>query len=391
MIPDRPVGDRFRRYRDGLDATDASDVRRGAATTGGPADGTAALGDADAASAGLAPAPPRAPDPVRRRRGRGRRGGEDLAVPEAEFTSYYGRPILKPPVWKWDIAAYLFTGGLAAGSSLLAAGGQLTGRPALRRAGRVTALGAVSASAVFLIKDLGRPERFHHMLRVAKPTSPMSVGTWILSAYGPAAGVAAIAEAASLLPERGLLGLARRVLPPVGQVAGLAAAATAPALATYTGVLLAGTAVPSWHEAYPELPVIFAGSALASGGAVGLIAAPCGQAGPARRMAVAGAALELAGSHRVETRLGLLSEPYTTGTAGKLLRAARALTVAGVAGGLLGRRSRAVSALSGAALLAASVATRFGIFHGGVASAKDPRYTVVPQRERLDRRAADLG
>ncbi|TWJ21791.1 NrfD/PsrC family molybdoenzyme membrane anchor subunit [Micromonospora endolithica] len=327
--------------------------------------------------------------PAPGRRGRGRRGGEDLAVPEAEFTSYYGRPILKPPVWKWDIAAYLFTGGLAAGSSLLAAGGQLTGRPALRRAGRATALAAVSASAAFLIRDLGRPERFHHMLRVAKPTSPMSVGTWILSAYGPAAGVAAVAEAAVWLPERGPFGLVRRVLPPVGRAAGLAAAATAPALATYTGVLLASTAVPSWHEAYPELPVIFAGSALAGGAGVGLIAAPCAQAGPARRMAVAGAALELVGSHRVETRLGLLSEPYRVGTAGRLLRAGRLLTAAGVVGGLLGRRSRAVSALSGAALLAASVATRFGIFHGGVASARDPKYTVVPQRQRLaERRAA---
>ncbi|MEW2382114.1 NrfD/PsrC family molybdoenzyme membrane anchor subunit [Micromonospora sp. NPDC047707] len=315
----------------------------------------------------------------------------DLAVPEAEFTSYYGRPILKPPVWTWDIAAYLFTGGVAAGSSLLAAGGQLTGRPVLRRAGRVTALAAVTASAVFLVKDLGRPERFHHMLRVAKPTSPMSVGTWILTAYGPAAGLAAVAEAASWLPRRGVPGVVRRVLPPVGHAAGLAAAATAPALATYTGVLLADTAVPSWHEAYPELPVIFAGSALASGAGVGLVAAPPHETGPARRLAVAGAALELYGSHRVETRLGLLSEPYTTGRPGRLLRAARALTVAGAAGALLGRRSRIASVASGVALLAGSVATRFGIFYGGVASARDPKYTVVPQRERVARRRAETG
>ena len=63
----------------------------------------------------------------------------------------------------------------------------------------------------------------------------------------------------------------------------------------------------------------------------------------------------------------------------------RALTAAGVVGALLGRRSKVMSVLSGAALLAASVATRFGIFEGGIASAADPRYTVVPQRERLDR------
>jgi hypothetical protein len=322
---------------------------------------------------------------------RDRRGsGEQLTVPPAEFTSYYGRPILKPPVWKWDIAAYLFTGGLAAGSALLAAGGQLTGRPPLRRAGRLTALGAVAASTYFLVGDLGRPDRFHHMLRVAKPTSPMSAGTWILTAFGPAAGVAAAAEAAPWLPRRGVLGLARRVLPPVGHAAGLVAAATAPALATYTGVLLADTAVPSWHAASPELPVIFAGSALASGAGVGLLAARPAQAGPARRFAVAGAALELYGSHRVEHRLGLLGEPYRTGRPGRLLRAGRNLTAAGVAGALLGRRSRAVSGLSGLALVAASVATRFGIFYGGVVSARDPKYTVLPQRERLARSGPDL-
>ncbi|MEU4592810.1 NrfD/PsrC family molybdoenzyme membrane anchor subunit [Micromonospora aurantiaca (nom. illeg.)] len=390
MSPDRPVGDLFRRFRERLSAEPENG---GAAERGNGSRATAAgpgVGRTDAGShdAGLAPHPPRDAAPRRRRKG-GRGGGEQLNVPPAEFTSYYGRPILKPPVWRWDIAAYLFTGGLAAGSSLLAAGGQLTGRPALRRAGRVTALAAVGASTYFLVNDLGRPSRFHHMLRVAKVTSPMSVGTWILSVFGPAAGVAAIAEAAPLLPERGVLGLGRRLLPPAGHAAGLVAAVTAPALATYTGVLLADTAVPSWHEAYPELPAIFAGSALASGAGVGLVAAPRAQAGPARRLAVAGAAMELWGSHRVENRLGLLSEPYTQGTPGKLLRAGRALTAAGVVGALLGRRSRVLSALSGGALIAASVCTRFGIFHGGVASARDPRYTVVPQRERADRRAAE--
>jgi hypothetical protein len=105
-------------------------------------------------------------------------------------------------------------------------------------------------------------------------------------------------------------------------------------------------------------------------------------------MAICGAALELYGVRRVETSKGILSEPYREGRPGRLLRAARALTVAGVAGAVLGRRSRVVSALSGLSLLTASAATRFGIFDGGVASAKDPKYTVVPQRDRLARRAA---
>ncbi len=221
------------------------------------------------------------------------------------------------------------------------------------------------------------------MLRVAKLTSPMSVGIWILTAFGPAAGVAAVAEAAPLLPERGVLGAARRLLRPAGRAAGLAAAATAPALATYTAVLLADTAIPSWHEAYPELPWVFAGSALASASGAALIAAPADETGPVRRLAVAGAALELAGAHRVETHLGLLSEPYRQGRAGRLLRTGRDLTAAGVLGAVLGRRSRIISALSGAALVAAAVCTRFGIFDGGVTSAKDPRYVVTPQRQRL--------
>ncbi|GIH18508.1 NrfD/PsrC family molybdoenzyme membrane anchor subunit [Rugosimonospora africana] len=315
---------------------------------------------------------------------RGRGDGPPADEPGREFRSYYGRPILKAPVWKRDIPAYFFTGGLAAGSSMLAAGADLTGRPAMRRATRLASLAAMGASTYFLIHDLGRPNRFHHMLRIAKPTSPMSMGTWILALFGPASGIAAVAEVAPALPRRGVLGLARRALPVAGTTAGYLAAAVAPAVATYTAVLIADTAVPSWHEAYPQLPFVFAGSALASASGVALLAAPLAETGPASRLAVAGAAMELVASHRVENAMGIVSEPYRQGRAGRLLRAARGLTVAGAAGAVLGRRSRLVSALSGAALVAAAALTRFGVFEGGVASAKDPKYTVVPQRQRVE-------
>lgn len=329
---------------------------------------------------------------VDRRRGGGRRaggrpGGEQLAVPPAEFRSYYGRPVLKPPVWKHDIPAYFFAGGLAAGSSLLAAGADLTGRPALRRAARVTALGALAASTYFLINDLGRPARFHHMLRVAKPTSPMSMGTWLLAGYGPAVGLAAASELAARLPERGPLGLARRAGPGVGRLAGLTAAAMAPAVGTYTAVLLADTAVPAWHDAYPALPLLFAGSSLASAAGAALIAAPPAQAGPVRRFALAGAALEVAADRRL-ARLGLTGEPYRTGRGGALLRAGKLLLAVGTTGALLSRRSRVGAAVAGTALLASAVATRFGVFAAGLASARDPKYTVVPQRERVATDAA---
>jgi len=309
-------------------------------------------------------------------------------VPEADFRSYYGRAILKPPVWKHDVAIYLFTGGLAASSSMLAAAGDLTHRPELRRAGRASAMAALLASTFFLVKDLGRPKRFLYMLRVAKPTSPMSVGTWILTAYGGAAGLAAVSEAARATVVGSRLGVLDRPLVGVGRPAGLAAAAVAPALATYTAVLLADTAVPSWHEAYRQLPFLFAGSALASGAGVGLIAAGPDDLGPVRRLAVTGAAMELAGARSVRHRLGLLSEPYLTGRAGRLLQAGEMLTVTGITGALLGGHSRVLRRLAGACLLAASLATRFGIFEGGVESTKDPKYVVVPQRERMAARAA---
>jgi len=305
-------------------------------------------------------------------------------VPEAEFTSYYGRPIVKPSPWEADIPAYLFAGGLAAGSSLLAAGADLTGRPGLRRVGRVGALGALSFSMAALVHDLGRPSRFLNMLRVAKLTSPMSVGTWILSAYGPFAGAAAAAELVALLPadkRRGPL----RLLEIAGRPAGLIAAVFAPPVASYTAVLLSDTATPSWHEAYRELPFVFVGSAAAAASGLALVGAPTSETGPARRLAVGGALMELAMERRMEQSMGVTAEPLHAGRAGRLMRAARGLTLAGAAGAALSGRSRVLSALSGAALMAGSACIRFGVFEAGQASARDPKYTVVSQRQRMER------
>lgn len=315
----------------------------------------------------------------------GRKGGGELSmVPEAEFSSYYGRPIVKPAPWEHDIAAYLFSGGLAAGSSLLAAGADLTGRPSLRRASRLGAAGALGFSMAALVHDLGRPERFLNMLRTAKLTSPMSVGTWLLSIYGPFAATAAAAEVVDMLPagaRRGPL----RLLSAVGRPAGVVGALTAPPVAAYTAVLLADTATPSWHAAFKELPFVFVGSAAAASGGLGMIASPVDQAGPARRLAMLGVSAELAMERQMERSMGITAEPLHQGKAGRWMRAAKALTAAGGVGALLGGRSRTVSMLSGAALMAGSWCTRFGVFEAGIASAKDPKYTVVPQRERVER------
>lgn len=294
-------------------------------------------------------------------------------VPPAEFSSYYGRPILKAPVWKVpDVPSYLFLGGMAGASATMAGLADATGNETLRRSGRVAAAAGAAASVGFLIHDLGRPERFLHMLRVIKVTSPLSIGSWILA---PFSGLAAAAVACELTGR----------LPLLGRAAGIGAAALGPAMTTYTAVLLADTAVPGWHEAHRELPYVFGGGALASAGAVALMVSPVAEAGPARRMTVLGAALELAGSQRAERSLGLAAETWRQGRPGALLRASRVLVAGGAVGAILGRRNRVASVLSGAAVAAGALASRFGVFQAGVASTRDPKYVVVPQRERLAR------
>lgn len=309
-------------------------------------------------------------------------------VPKAEFQSYYGRPIIAEPVWEVpDVPGYLFFGGLAGASSVLAAGAQLTGRPGLTRVAKLAGLGGISVSTVFLIHDLGRPARFHHMLRVFKLSSPMSVGSWILSAYGPMAGAAAIADLARLLPRTSPAArMATRAAARAGPPATALAALLGPAVATYTAVLICDTAVPSWHAAHREMPYVFVGSAASAAGGFALVAAPPSEQGPARRLAVLGSVAELVARQLLERRLGDLAEPYHQGKSGRLLKTAEILTAAGAAGAALTRRTRVGSALSGVALLAASALTRYGVFEAGMASARDPRYTVVPQRERQSAR-----
>ncbi len=292
-------------------------------------------------------------------------------VPEPEFESYYGRQIIKTPTWKTpDVPLYLFLGGMAGASAVLAEGAALTGNVALERVTRLVAASGAGVGTVFLVHDLGRPERFLHMLRVIKPTSPLSVGSFILAPFSALSSAAA----ASYLTGR---------LPRLGRLAGLGAAAFGPLLATYTGALLANTAVPAWHEAHRELPFLFAGSGASAAGGMALLLTPVQHSGPARRMAIAGAAIELTASELLKRRLGMVAEPYERGRPGRLMRLASRMTLGATVVSTLSGRSRAVSALCGATLVASSVVTRFGVFEAGLASARDPKYTVVPQRERM--------
>jgi hypothetical protein len=300
-----------------------------------------------------------------------RRGGglAPEVVPRARpasADSYYGRAILKSPVWTPEIPFYFFFGGMAGAAAPLAVVAELRGDAALARRAWLVALGAVAVSPPLLISDLGRPARFHHMLRVFKPTSPMNVGSWILAVTSTAIGLGAA---------RGVLGW----FPRLGR-AGAATLALGPALTTYTAVLVSDTSIPVWHEARRQLPLVFAaGGAMSAGAAVAL----AGGGAPARRVALLGAAGELASTQLMERRLGdFLGEPYHQGTAGRFARTAKALTAAG-AGAMAARRPRTGAAL----MLAGALATRWSVYKAGFQGAEDPKYVVEPQRARLAQRA----
>jgi len=288
-----------------------------------------------------------------------------------DVRSYYGRPVLKEPVWQPEIPMYFFTGGLGGASSVLSLVARVSGNELLAQRSIQIASAADAVSPLLLISDLGRPERFLNMLRVFKVTSPMSVGSWILAYSSAATSVSAFLNT---------IGRLRRV----SELARTAAAVSGAPLAVYTATLISDTAIPVWHEARRELPFLFGSSAIASAGAAAAIAVPPADAGPARRMAIGGAIVENVLMTAMEKRLGLVGEPYKQGEAGRYNKLAKACTIGGAA--LLatsGRRSRLAAAAGGALVLAGEVALRWSVFKAGFQSARDPKYTVLPQRERL--------
>jgi formate-dependent nitrite reductase membrane component NrfD len=279
-------------------------------------------------------------------------------------SSYYGQPVIAEPVWKPEIPAYFFVGGIAGATAPLTLAAGLRGNDVLARRAAAIALAGSLISPALLIMDLGRPARFLNMLRLFKRTSPMSVGSWVLTGFGATATASAGRE---------LLG----VFPAAGRAAQVAGAGLGPLLATYTATLIANTAIPVWHDARRELPFVFGSGAVGTAGALAVLVTPRDAAAPARRMLLGGALVELAAVEVMERHLGDLAEPYHGGRLGRLARGAKALTGIGAAAAL-GRRPR-IGAL---AVLGGGLLERWVIFRAGFASARDPRYTVEPQRAR---------
>jgi DMSO reductase anchor subunit len=284
--------------------------------------------------------------------------------------SYHGQPVLKEPVWSWEIPCYFYTGGLTGAASGLAFLAELRGDELLARRAWAAAMMGGAASPILLISDLGKPERFLNMLRMFKVTSPMSVGSWILVAVGGSAPLAAIDAWTGLIPG--------------GRYARRIAAVFGLPLATYTAALISNTAVPVWHKAHRMLPFVFGSGAAMSAGAATVALTPPAAAAPARRLALAGAVAGVATSEMMERRLGEQGEPYHHGAAANFRRVSR---VAGAAGSILlatrGRSSRAAAVASGLLLSAAALSTRWSVFKAGFQSAADPKYVIGPQREAI--------
>jgi formate-dependent nitrite reductase membrane component NrfD len=175
------------------------------------------------------------------------------------MSGYYDLPLLKPPVWTWEVPAYFFVGGAAGAAALVGAVARATGAPRelVRDARWIAAVGG-AVSPALLISDLGRPERFLNMLRVFKLQSPMSVGAWTLVAFSTTAAASAFAET---IQHRTSGPLPVRV---VADAAGALSGATGLLLSTYTGVLLGATAIPAWSREVTLLPLRSGVSSLAA-------------------------------------------------------------------------------------------------------------------------------
>lgn len=282
-------------------------------------------------------------------------------------TGYYGLPLLKKPVWTWEIPTYFFIGGAAGAAALLAEIAHLFrgDERLVRDARRIAAAGGMLAP-VLLISDLGRPERFLYMLRVIKPQSPMSVGVWTVLSFSSAA---ALNAAIDVTPSRFRRSFAGRV---ISRLVSAVTASTGLGMSTYTGVLLGVTAIPVWRRHVRLLPVHFAFSGVATAASVLQLLGHRERA--LHRLALAAAAVESGVGAVLEIDRSSGDDPLRQGPSGRLMRAAGLLSgPVPLVLRTLGGRSRGCALAAAASAIAGSLLTRLAWVAAGRTSAHDPR------------------
>jgi formate-dependent nitrite reductase membrane component NrfD len=278
--------------------------------------------------------------------------------------SYYDLPVLKPPVWTWEVPAYFFVGGAAGAAAVIAAAARATGgRPDLARDARWVAAVGGAISPPLLIADLGRPARFLNMLRVFKLRSPMSVGAWTLVAFSNTAAAAAAADAIDRW-SRGRIPVRM-----IGNAAEALSAATGLVLSTYTGVLIGATAIPAWAENVRLLPLHFGASGV--GTAVSILELMGHDDDPALNLlGAAAAAVETLVGVNLELRDREALVPLKRDVSGALTRAGGVLSgPLPLALRLLAGRSRSARRTAAVATIAGALLTRAGWLAAGNESA----------------------
>jgi hypothetical protein len=194
--------------------------------------------------------------------------GVDVAgSPIPRKPGYYGQPVVKPPVWTWQVPLYFFFGGLAGMSAVIASGAVIFHQVDLARGAMwLAAIAGAVLSPVLLIMDLGRPRLFLNMLRVFKHRSAMSMGAWILSLFGACAVPGLIAV--ELHAHQVFGGSLDQLLHVAAGIFIFGSAIFGTLLATYTGVLIGATAIPAWFLHRTLLPIHFGTAGLGSAAAV---------------------------------------------------------------------------------------------------------------------------
>jgi len=303
--------------------------------------------------------------------------------------AYQDVPILQTPTWDNDIAAYFFLGGISSGAFVLGALADLAGgekRRGLARAAHLVSFLTLLSCPAFLIDDLGKPSRFHHMLRIFKPSSPMNLGSWTLTGHG----LFATLRAARSLAEAGrlpLIGPPVRALPV--QAIAVGGLPTALTLGGYTGVLLGTTSIPVWSTS-PVLGALFMASALSTGAAASAVASTLmgsDQPGDDALLAPLHVALgctELALLGGYLATSGQAAKPLLHGREGLLLLGAVAASVTALASDVAGMRFPAqrhrCSMLAATAALIGGACLRWAVVRAGHVSAADRAGTLAATR-----------
>ncbi len=295
------------------------------------------------------------------------------ASPSGGGPGYYGEPVVRPPVWTWEIPVYFFVGGLAGMSAVIALIGLIFHQGDLTRTAMwIAAIGAI-LSPILLIMDLGRPRLFLNMLRVFKHQSPMSVGAWILFVFGGCAVLGLIAL--ELHAHQIFTGGFDQFLQIAASLLILGSAFWGMFLATYTGVLLGATAIPAWFLHRTLLPIHFGVAGLGSAAALLELLG--------HRIAPLGALGFLAAG--TETALWIWLEINKHGKADRALRESGSgllIRCGEILSGPLALILRVANLvpLAGISFLLGALVSRFAWIAAGKVSASDPEAVFASQR-----------